>query len=267
MRSSARLVVLLMLMVVAVPSRGAEDEFRRPDAPKNSVSFNHEYEDFLNDDTESWQFSYIDFGHKFEGFGSVIIRVNRADRFGQDGIQYELDAYPKIAKGMYAYLSVAYSEDALFPDYRIGAQIYKSLPQGWEVSLGVRYLAFDESTTIYTGSIGRYWSNFYATLTPYVVPDEIDGTSASGALEVRYYRSSGDDYWGFRGSYGSAPDVDTLLQITNQLDNWSLGIERQFPLGKTGTFLGLKINYNDREYSPYVQRESVVGKISIKHRF
>lgn len=264
---SRSFLAIAILLGAQLAHAQVEDEYRRPDAPKNSWSLSHEYEEFIDDDTEPWQFTYVDFGHKFDEFGSVIFRVNRADRFGQDGIQYELDAYPKLGDGLYAYLNVGFSDDDLFPDERFGVQIYKSLPQGWEASLGMRYLAFDETTLIYTGSIGRYWGNWYATLTPYVVPDDVNGTSASGVLEFRYYRSSGDDYWTFRGSYGNAPDVDTLLQITNRLDNWSLGIGRQFPVGDRGTFVSGKATYNDREYSVFVERESVVVQLAIKQRF
>jgi len=256
-------VLVLPLRAGAAPN----EEYRKDEAPKNTFSIGYEYEEFLHSDTEAWQLGSIDLGHKFDGFGSVILRVNRADRFGRNGVQYEVDAYPKVGQKMYAYLNVGFSNDSLFPDYRYGAQLYRSLGNGWEGSIGFRYLKFTESTIIYTGSIGRYWGNWYATLTPYVVPDEIDGTSGSGALEFRYYRSSGDDYWTFRGSYGNAPDVDTLLQITNRLDNWSIGLGRQFRLGKNGTFLSGKISYNDREYSIHVKRESVVVSLSLKHRF
>lgn len=261
---------LLVVMVVSAPARGAdEEEYRRDDAPKNSVSGSFEYESFRGDSTDSWELAVVEYSHKFQGFGSVVFRVNRGDRFDREGFQYEIDAYPKLAPGLYMYLNVGVSGDDLFPDQRYGAQIYKSLGNGWEASLGFRYLKFDDSTMIYTGSVGRYWGNWYATLTPYVVPDEIDGTSASGALELRYYRTSGDDYWAFRGSYGNAPDVDTLLLITNRLDNGGISVTRQRPLSKKfkTTFLKGKAGYTEREYNVNVKRESFVVEVGIKHRF
>jgi YaiO family outer membrane protein len=257
--------MLAVAPATTVPA--AENEYRRPDAPKNSFTLNHEYEDFRDDSTKSWQLSYIEYSHKFENFGSVILRMNRADRFGQDGYQYEIDAYPRLGNGFYMFLNAGWSDDSLFPDRRFGAQIYKNFEGGWEASIGARYLDFGDSTTIYTGSIGRYVGNWYTTLSPYVVHDE-DGTSATGVLEVRRYLSTGDDYWLFRGSYGNAPDVDTLLLITNRLDNWSIGAGRQLRIAKSKTkFLKLQAGYREREYNVNVRRESIYVEASLKFRF
>jgi YaiO family outer membrane protein len=262
--------LLVFVVAVSVPAWGAdEEEYRRDDAPKNSFSASFEYESFRGSSTEPWELAVVEYSHKFQGFGSVVFRVNRADRFDREGFQYEIDAYPKLAPGLYMYLNAGVSSDSLFPDQRYGAQIYKSLGNGWEASLGFRYLKFNDSTVIYTGSIGRYWGNYYLTFTPYVVPDEIDGASASGALELRYYRTSGDDYWAFRGGYGNAPDVDTLLQITNRLDNGGISVSRQRPLSKKWktTFLKAKAGYSEREYNVNVKRDSFVVEVGIKHRF
>lgn len=266
MRSSA-IVIAVILTVIAMPARAEDEEYRRDSSPKNSITVSHEVEDFRDDSTESWQFTYVQVSHKFENFGSVIFRVNRADRFGRDGYQYEVDAYPKLGKGLYAYINVGVSDDSIFPDRRFGVQLYKSLGRGWEGSLGMRYLDFGESTVLYTGSIGRYWGNWYATLTPYVKSDEPDGTSLSTALELRYYRSSGDDYWTFRGSYGNADDVDTLLETVDKLDKKSISIGRQMRLGRKGTFLKGDLGWSKREYSARVERESVSVEVGLKHRF
>ena len=41
-------------------------------------------------------------------YGSIIGRVNINNRFNTTGTQFEIDAYPKIAKGVYAYLNFGY---------------------------------------------------------------------------------------------------------------------------------------------------------------
>jgi YaiO family outer membrane protein len=229
------------------------------------VSISSEYEEF-DENTDPWTFTYAEYGHRFAGFGSVILRVDQADRFQRDGAQYEIDAYPSLGKGLYAYLNFGASGSSLFPQFRYGAQIYKSLPHSYEVSLGARYLDFESSNvTIWTGSIGKYKGNYFIWLTPYVVNGD-GGTSASGVLQLRRYYGDGDTYWSLRGGYGSAPDVDTLLQITTHLDNWSVSAGRRWALAKN-TFLDADLGYRDREYSQYVHRKSVFIDIGVKYRF
>ena len=45
-------------------------------------------------------------------FGKFIPRLNYSNRFNQNGVQFELDVYPKISKKLYAYLNYGYSQDA-----------------------------------------------------------------------------------------------------------------------------------------------------------
>ena len=103
-------------------------------------------------------------------YGSIIGRVNFNRRFNENGIQYEVDLYPKIAKGLYAYLNIGLSKSFLFPDVRFGAELYKSLPKSFEVSLGIRTLKYDTTTNIYTGSLGWYTGNSYLAFRPYFTP-------------------------------------------------------------------------------------------------
>lgn len=94
-------------------------------------------------------------------YGSVIAKVNVDRRFGDTGVQYELDTYPRIARGLYAYVSAGYSNTSLFPKWRYGAELYKNLPKSFEASLGFRSLQYTETTIIYTGSVGWYTGNAY----------------------------------------------------------------------------------------------------------
>ncbi|MCM2314593.1 MAG: YaiO family outer membrane beta-barrel protein [Thermoanaerobaculia bacterium] len=263
MLNARALLVSCVVLACATDMAAADPPGARP--PADSIKIEHEYEDF-DDDTEAWQLSSIDYSHKFQEFGTVILRVSQADRFGTEGVQYEVDMYPKIRKGTYAYLSVGVSGSSLFPERRYGAQIWQSLGNGYEGSLGVRYLAFDDAVTVWTGSIGKYKGNYYYVLSPYVV-DGDDGTSATGILEIRrYFGDDPDDVFTFRVGYGNAPDVDTLLQVTTTLDHFSVGIGRDWKVGEHFV-LGADIGYRDREYNVNVERQSVYVKGSFKYRF
>lgn len=261
---NARALLLTCIFLASAATMAGRD-LPEPRPPADSVKLEHEYESF-DDDTEDWQLTSLDYSHKFQGFGSVILRVSGADRFGTEGTQYEIDMYPSIRKGLYAYLSVGVSGSSLFPERRYGAQIWKSLGRGYEASIGARYLAFDDPVTVWTGSIGKYKGNYYYVLTPYVVDDE-DGTSASGILEIRrYYGDDTDNVFTFKVSYGNAPDVDTLLQITTTLDSFSIGVGRDWKVAEHYV-IGGEVGYRDREYNVNVERQSYYVKGSFKYRF
>jgi len=138
-------------------------------------------------------------------YGSIIGRINFDRRFNENGTQYEVDLYPKISKGFYGYLNFGISNSFLFPDFRYGVELYKSLPKSFEVSLGFRALQYSTTTTIYTGSVGWYHKNDYWTFRPYLIPKN-SGVSTSGVLGYRKYRSDADNYLGFSFSMGFSPE-------------------------------------------------------------
>ena len=147
-------------------------------------------------------------------YGSIIARANINKRFGDYGAQYEVDLYPKIAKGMYAYLNFGVSDSYLFPDYRYGAELFKSLPKSFEVSLGLRALQYDTTTMIYTGSVTWYNGNNYWSFRPYITPGD-NGTSTSGTLTYRKYRSDADNYWGINAGIGISPELNQNYYYSN----------------------------------------------------
>ena len=61
--------------------------------------------------------------------GSIIPRINYANRFETHGVQYEMDFYPKISKRFYGYLNYGFSQADIFPDHRAGAELYANLPK------------------------------------------------------------------------------------------------------------------------------------------
>ncbi|MFV8367961.1 YaiO family outer membrane beta-barrel protein [Flavobacterium sp. LB2R40] len=140
-------------------------------------------------------------------YGSIIARVNFNRRFNENGMQYEVDLYPKIAKGLYAYVNVGVANTFLFPDIKYGAELFKSLPKSFEVSLGFRTLKYSTTTNIYTGSLGWYTGNSYISFRPYFTPGAT-GTSKSGTLTYRKYGSDADNYIGIAASVGFSPEIN-----------------------------------------------------------
>lgn len=138
-------------------------------------------------------------------YGSIHAKLNLSRRFQSNGAQFEVDLYPRIAEGLYAYLNFGVSNSFLFPDIRYGAELYKSLPKGFEASLGFRALRYDETTNIYTGSVGWYTGNNFWSFRSYVTPGD-SGTSMSGTLNFRKYRSNADNYFSTEFGMGFSPE-------------------------------------------------------------
>ncbi len=162
-------------------------------------------------------------------YGSIITKLNFNRRFNENGTQFEVDLYPKIAKGLYAYLNFGVADSFLFPDIRYGAELHKSLPYSLEVSAGFRALQYDSTTLIYTGSLGWYTGNSYWSLRPYLTPGD-GGLSTSGLLNYRRYRSNADNYWSTSFSMGFSPEIyqfkvenneDTIINLQSQRFNLS----------------------------------------------
>lgn len=139
-------------------------------------------------------------------FGSFHTKVNISNRFNSTGVQFEVDLYPRITKGLYAYANFGLANTFLYPDMRYGAELYKSLPFGLEVSTGFRALKYSSTTTIYTGSLGWYTGNNFWSFRTYITPSD-SGSSKSGTLVYRTYRSDSDNFFSIDAGIGFSPET------------------------------------------------------------
>ncbi|MCK3683023.1 YaiO family outer membrane beta-barrel protein [Maribellus sp. YY47] len=211
----------------------------RLDLLKNNIKIIYTF-DFFDDDfnRDPWQLLAVSYGRNTK-LGTVIGRVNYARRFEENGLQLELDAYPKISENNYGYLNYGFSDNALFPKNRYGAEWYHNFPHAFEGSLGIRLLDFRGSTVdIYTATLGKYIGNYWISLRSFVTPDS-GGTSVSGFLSVRRYFSDSENYIGLRAGYGISPDdrrnpLETLDKLT--LKTRSIRAEYNHIFNKIWTF-------------------------------
>lgn len=189
--------------------------------------------------------------------GSVILKGNFSKRFGDNGGQFEVDMYPKIAKGLYAYLNVGFSNSYLYPDFRYGAELHQSLPHSFEISLGMRSLKYSSTTNIYTGSVGWYTGNSYWSFRPYFTPGN-SGTSSSGTLNYRKYRSDADSYFTTSVGIGFSPEFynfkvedgqeNSIIELKSQKFNIGYYFTSKTAKNAWGTQLG--ITHQERVSSP-----------------
>ncbi len=155
--------------------------------------------DFFNDHRPVWWDASTSLSRHF-GFGSVIFRASHAHRFGEDDNLFELESYPAIREGTYAFLSVGFSPQAiLYPHARVAADLYQNLGAGFEASLGYRGLFFDSPVHILTGSFGKYFGNWFAFARAYYV---LPASSGSLHLNLRRYLPDGQSYFGIRYAHG-----------------------------------------------------------------
>ncbi|MDG2433412.1 YaiO family outer membrane beta-barrel protein [Flavobacterium sp.] len=198
------------------------------------------------------QYYTISYGRQTK-YGSIIGKLNFNRRFNENGTQVEFDLYPKITKGLYAYVNIGFANTFLFPDLRYGAELYKSLPHSLELSAGFRTLKYSTTTNIYTGSIGWYTGNSYWSLRPYFTPGD-GGTSTSAALNYRKYRSNANNYVSFTYSMGVSPEVNQFIFNANDAAIINLKTQRlnagyYFTTSKNKDAWGAQIDVAHQEIS------------------
>ncbi|MGM0586903.1 MAG: YaiO family outer membrane beta-barrel protein [Bacteroidota bacterium] len=148
-------------------------------------------------------------------WGAIIGRINMASRFDQQGVQPELDMYPKLGDRMYAYLNYGYSGSDLYPQHRMGGELFRSNANGMEYSVGARYLYFEhgDNVTVLTASGSAYFGNWWISARPFFAPF---GNSPSGSFAIKGRRYMGDhgDYLGAEMVIGASYD-ERIIQLSD----------------------------------------------------
>ena len=188
-------------------------------------------------------------------WGVLIPRLNYNRRFNINGVQAEVDAYPRFSKSLSGYVNYGYSGDPIFPRHRMGGELVKELPKAMEASLGFRHLVFEQdAATILTGTFGLYRGNYYAVLRPYVVPDATKGLGISGNLLVRKYLKDGNNYWGMNLVYGFDTELNQfiingqlLAETLLYLESQRLRLEYQFTNKKGNNQYKANLGVNRQE--------------------
>jgi YaiO family outer membrane protein len=234
----------------------------------NKISVSYDYTWFRKQFDQPWHLVSLDYSHQTK-LGSVIGRVNYGNRFGTGGVQFEVDAYPRIAKNFYAYVNVGYSPNMpIFPKFRSGFSLYANLPKGFEADAGFRYLNFDNDTWIYTGSVGKYYKNFWFNFRTYITPDN-SRISQSYSLSARWYRGGADDYFSASIGTGISPDDRSQaiqLNSTYKLQTQKASIGYRFSYKRLNIFY-FGGNYASVEYLPKTKDNQLTASIGYQRRF
>ena len=161
------------------------------------------YEISLPEDADAWQYASIESGVRRVGL-TPIARVNWASRFDENALQLEADLYPSMPGVGYLYLSAAGSEGTPFPELRLAAEAFASLPRAFEASAGVIHMRFDaDDVTVVVGSVSRYAGNYWLAVRPGWVTG--DGDYSVSLIARRYFRSPAE-FATLRLIAGSTPE-------------------------------------------------------------
>lgn len=177
----------------------------RKENAKNLIDVSYEYVYFDKRFDDPWHYTSIDYTRN-TSLGSITGRLMYSNRFKTDGLQGEVEAYPSISKGIYAYVGAGYSQSDIFPRFRAGLSLYYTLPKSFDAETGFRYLDFNPSKTyIFVLALGKYTGNFYFNLKSYLSPD-VDIFSHSYTFSARYYFSDRYNFIGAQLGTGISPD-------------------------------------------------------------
>lgn len=127
-----------------------------------------------------------------------------------------MDLYRKLNRLTYLYLNAGYSPSPIFPAFRGGVEIYRRLPRNMDASLGARYLHFElqgggtKDVVILTGSLGKYHSNYWFGVRPFITPRGT-GVAISALLHARRYLENYESHVTLTLGYGLTPENRIFL--------------------------------------------------------
>ncbi|HEY3287953.1 MAG TPA: YaiO family outer membrane beta-barrel protein [Gemmatimonadaceae bacterium] len=216
-------------------------------------------------DMDPWRLGTVAFWRRSRA-GTFIAKVNYANRYATDGVQAEVEAYPRVSDKLYLYLDAGYSSASVFPAWRSGAELFSSLPDAWEASIGYRQLRFNGiPVTMFTGALGKYVGNYWLSLRPYI--RSRDGTtSATTSLMARRYFADGDHWVGGTATYGNSP--------TERVTPDAVALNKTFSVAITGS-TGLTSNllatwlvgHDAEQLGPGNTRRSVTVTAGLRRKF
>ena len=239
----------------------------------NKLMLNY-WADYFSDNA-SWQFFSASIGRKTTKLGTVILRYNYAGRFGKAGQQFEVDAYPTIAKAVYLYFNTGISNATNFPISRLTLEPYFKLPGSFEFSAGIRYMNFDKTrlvavdsnkVIIFTGTIGKYIGNYWISVRPYFTPGE-NAWSKSVNLTVRRYLDQAGSYLSFILGSGISPDVQQYAYDPNYfLKSNKIAIEYRQKIARS-YYLDLGAGFAREEILAGIKHDKYTINLGISYLF
>ncbi|ALI98013.1 hypothetical protein DC20_02255 [Rufibacter tibetensis] len=234
----------------------------------NKLGMSYDYTYFDRQFSSPWHLATLDYSRQTK-HGTFTGRVSYSQRYGNNGVQVEAEAYPRISKTFYAYVNVGGSPDLpVFPKSRAGFSLYANLPKAWEAEGGIRYLNFGSSTFIYTASIGKYLHNLWFNARTYVSPGS-NAITQSYSFTTRYYLKGAEDYISISLGRGVSPDdrmQANRLNSSYRLETYRMGAGYRYAWNQRHIF-SLAATYEKGEYMPETKGSQWNGSVGYQLRF
>lgn len=234
---------------------------------QNQIGLGYSITAFDQSDKKPWNLfsaSYM----RTEKFGTLVGRVNYADRTESKGYQFEVEAYPIHGAG-YSFINFSYANAVVFPRVRFSYSYFMPFGKSWETEVGIRYLKSDDDFLSFTGAIGKYFGSYWLNLKLFLTPNE-GKVANSYTLAGRYYiNDSQDDYFTAIAGYGFSPDDrGRNFEINSRLNMQSV----RFTLGHQHTLWGRNIlgafgTWNNQKYETGNKRNEYEASVTFRHKF
>jgi len=234
----------------------------------NTIGMTYNYVYFDKQFSDPWHLATLDYTRNTR-LGSITGHINYANRFKENGFQYEVESYPHISKTFYGYLDGGYSDNVgVFPHWRAGASLFSNLPHAFETEVGWRYLYFTDPTSLFTIYIGKYYRNYLFGARTYLTPDN-NRISQSYSAFVRYYFGGADDYVTATVGTGISPDDRTTayqLYSNYKLITYKAGIDATHVI-KRLNIISFNLSIINQEYLPHVKGNQIQAGLGYQRRF
>lgn len=200
---------------------------------RNRVGLNYQYIGFSEDYTRRKPWSSVSAEYQ-RSIGQTVLlgRTTFSDRRYDQGVLYELEAYPIFSDRLYAFVNTGFSEGDIFPDFRGSLSIHYNFAKSFEAEAGSRIQAYG-SSTFFTAIAGltAYTGKFYLNSRVFLGPERNGDLIQNYQFNTRYYLKNAENYLFLRLGSGISPDetaLSTLLLDNPTLDAWyaNIGINK-----------------------------------------
>lgn len=192
---------------------------------KDAVQVSGQYTSFSDDypRDDPWYVISGEYQHNFSNL-SLIGRTTYSDRSFNDGILYEIEAYPIFSEKFYAFGNVGFSDGSIFPDLRLSASGFYNFAPSFEAEVGFRSLIYGGNNH-FTGIAGitTYTGKFYLNARAFIGPERLEELIQNYQFNIRYYLSTPENYLFGRLGSGISPDEPTIYTRTQEnptLEAW-----------------------------------------------
>jgi YaiO family outer membrane protein len=185
----------------------------------HQIGWHGSYYHYTNSNLQDWKLTDLEYTYKSKPV-TVVATANFASRFGNQGVQYMLQAYPKIGKRAYAWLIAGFSNGKAFPDRAYGASFFLNVAKGWETELGMRLFQVfknDEVATVLKGGLAKQWSKHRIHYGVSRISGSAQGFTHS--LDYRFYFKDGYSYWQTGIGTGAATEGVLAVNLDNFIIN------------------------------------------------